>query len=120
MGKDRASEAGWYRRNWKVVLEVWGFFFSLMVAMGLFYWFALVRQPGRSCAHVHTKLPLVEPSDDFPLTTCVVSGKPLRPLPDRVTVVVDGTEVQFCCEVCIEKFERDPEKYLSLVRATRK
>lgn len=116
MGKDRMSGAGWYRRNWKVVLQVWGIFFSLMAAMGLFYWFALVRHPVRPCVHVHTALQLVEPSHGFPLTTCVVSGKPLRPLPDRIAVVVDGTEVQFCCDVCLERFERDSQKYLSLVR----
>jgi len=41
---------------------------------------------------------------------CPVMGDPIDP---DVFVEHEGRKVYFCCEACVEKFEKDPAKYLS-------
>lgn len=41
---------------------------------------------------------------------CPVMGDPIDP---DVFVEHEGRKVYFCCEACIEKFEKDPAKYLT-------
>ncbi|MCK6478627.1 MAG: hypothetical protein HUU06_00240 [Planctomycetaceae bacterium] len=111
-----AGEAGWYRRNWKTVAGVWGILLGLLGLVAAIGWTAIWLSRPKPHVHVRTNLEVVEPSADYPLATCVVSGKPLRPLPDRIAVIYGGTEVQFCCEVCIPEFEKDPERFMKTVR----
>ena len=49
----------------------------------------------------------------YPLTTCVVSGEKLGEMGAPVVINHSGTEVQFCCNGCVKKFNADPAKYLS-------
>ncbi len=62
----------------------------------------------------------VKPSKDYPLKTCVVSGEPLDNMGEPVAIVYEGTEVQFCCAGCVDDFQKDPAKYLGMVRAAKK
>lgn len=48
----------------------------------------------------------------YPLTTCVVSGRPLGSRGKPITRTAADREVKFCCGECVEPFERDPWKYL--------
>jgi YHS domain-containing protein len=57
--------------------------------------------------------PALPPSDDYPLTTCVVSGEKLGGMGAPVIYDHKGTTVKFCCKSCIPKFEADPEKFLT-------
>ncbi|MCB1130176.1 MAG: YHS domain-containing protein [Verrucomicrobiae bacterium] len=49
----------------------------------------------------------------YPLDHCLVSGEKLGGMGEPVSIVHDGREVKFCCDQCIPKFRKDPEKYLS-------
>ncbi|KAB2638468.1 MAG: hypothetical protein DVB30_06155 [Verrucomicrobia bacterium] len=49
----------------------------------------------------------------YPLTTCVVSGEKLGEMGAPVVIKHGETEVQFCCNGCVKKFNADPAKYLS-------
>ncbi len=55
--------------------------------------------------------------DAYPLNTCVVSGGELGKMGDPIVKVYHGRQVKFCCEMCVPKFEQNPEKYLSKVDA---
>ena len=56
--------------------------------------------------------------DAYPLDTCAVSGEKLGK--DAVTVVLagmkdknlDGTQMKFCCQKCVDAFKADPAKHL--------
>ena len=56
-------------------------------------------------------------ADDYPLTTCVVSGDALGTMGEPIKRVIAGREVRFCCEACIAEFEKDPAKYLAILNA---
>lgn len=56
---------------------------------------------------------------NYPLTQCVVSKEPLGTMGKPVKVTHDGTEVYLCCKSCIKKFQKDPAKYVALVKAAK-
>ena len=62
----------------------------------------------------------IEPSADYPLTTCVVSDEPLDAMGGPIAFTYEGEEVQFCCKGCVDEFEDSPETYLAKVREARK
>jgi YHS domain-containing protein len=41
---------------------------------------------------------------------CPISGEDVDP--KGKTVMYKGKKIGFCCDDCIEKFEKDPEKYM--------
>lgn len=53
--------------------------------------------------------------EDYPLTTCVVSGNELGSMGDPYQFVYDNQLVQFCCQMCLKKFEQEPGKFMSKV-----
>ena len=52
-------------------------------------------------------------TDTYPLDTCVVSGQKLGAMGDPVKYDYKGREVRFCCQDCIAKFNKAPDKYLA-------
>jgi hypothetical protein len=54
-----------------------------------------------------------DPNPAYPLTTCVVSGEKLGEMGPPVVINHEGTEVRFCCNGCVKKFNADPAKYLA-------
>ncbi len=44
---------------------------------------------------------------------CPVSGEKLGSMGDPYVYVHEGREIKFCCDNCLPKFKKDPEKYLS-------
>ena len=53
--------------------------------------------------------------DDYPMTTCVVSGEPLD-IAGRPTIIdFEGREVRFCCNGCAKSFHKEPKKYLAML-----
>jgi YHS domain-containing protein len=54
-----------------------------------------------------------EANPAYPLTTCVVSGEKLGEMGPAVVINHQGTEVRFCCNGCVKKFNADPAKYLA-------
>lgn len=63
---------------------------------------------------------MMEPSKDYPLKTCVVSGEDLDGMGGPIAFMYDGTEVQICCKGCMKKFLADPAKYLPKIRGNPK
>jgi hypothetical protein len=53
------------------------------------------------------------PSASYPTETCIVSGRKLGAMDERVAYRYADTEVQFCCAQCLVEFERDPATYLA-------
>lgn len=49
----------------------------------------------------------------YPLGTCLVSGEELGSMGDPTVINHAGREIKFCCDSCVPKFKKDPEKYLS-------
>ena len=52
----------------------------------------------------------------YPLKTCVVSGESLGSMGKPVKVTHEGTEVQLCCKSCLKDFNKDPGKYVKMVK----
>ena len=52
-------------------------------------------------------------ADSYPLTTCVVSGEKLGAHGDPHVIQHEGTTVKFCCEPCVDDFNKEPAKYLA-------
>jgi hypothetical protein len=48
--------------------------------------------------------------------TCVVTDNKLGSMGDPVTKVYGNQEVKFCCKPCVEKYEKNPEKYTKNIR----
>jgi hypothetical protein len=62
------------------------------------------------------EIEFIEPTDeDYPLTTCVVTGESLTIMGDPIAIRYAGREVRFCCDSCVKEFKKDPEKYLAVL-----
>ena len=53
---------------------------------------------------------------DYPLKTCVVSDEKLGEHGKVVKVTADGTDVYLCCKDCTKDFNKDPQKYVKMVK----
>jgi len=51
------------------------------------------------------------------LTTCPVSGEKLGEMGKPYVFVYQGQEVKLCCSGCKKDFDKDPAKYLKIIRA---
>lgn len=60
--------------------------------------------------HEHGKVEA--PQDGYPLDVCVVSGEKLGSMGKPVVLQHEGREVRLCCPGCIDKFKKEPAKYL--------
>lgn len=58
-------------------------------------------------------------STDYPLTTCVISKKKLDDHGEPYIHNHNGTEVRFCCEPCVDDFNKDPDKYIATILAAK-
>jgi YHS domain-containing protein len=54
------------------------------------------------------------------LTTCPVSGDKLGEMGHPFVFVYKGQEVKLCCPDCKTDFDKDPKKYMKLIRAADK
>jgi YHS domain-containing protein len=51
------------------------------------------------------------------LKTCPVSGEKLGEMGKPFTFTYKDQEVKLCCKSCKKDFDKDPEKYIKLIRA---
>ena len=56
---------------------------------------------------------------DYALTTCLVSGEDLESMGGAFIHKHEGVTVKFCCEGCVEDFEKDPEKFIAKLEAAK-
>ena len=54
------------------------------------------------------------------LATCPVSGEKLGEMGKPFTFVYKDQEVKLCCKSCKTDFDKDPKKYIKLIRAADK
>jgi YHS domain-containing protein len=54
------------------------------------------------------------------LTTCPVSGEKLGEMGKPLVFTYEDQEVKLCCKSCKKDFDKDPAKYLKLIRAADK
>jgi YHS domain-containing protein len=54
--------------------------------------------------------------DLYVLDFCIVSGGDLDEMGGPVSYEHNGTLIQFCCKPCIPKFQKNPAKYLVILR----
>ena len=59
-------------------------------------------------------------ADDYPLKTCLVSDEDLASMGGAHVHKHEGVTVKFCCEGCVEDFEKDPKKFLAKLEAAKK
>ncbi|MDB6134886.1 MAG: hypothetical protein JWM59_3129 [Verrucomicrobiales bacterium] len=45
--------------------------------------------------------------------TCVLSDNKLGSMGPVITKTYDGQQVKFCCQPCVAKFEKNPQRYLA-------
>lgn len=57
--------------------------------------------------------------DDYPMTTCAVSGEELGSMGDPIEVVAGQTLVKLCCKGCVKRVHTDPMKFVAMVQAAR-
>lgn len=56
------------------------------------------------------------PPKDYPLKKCVVSDEALGEHGKVVKVTHNGTDVYLCCKDCVKDFNKDPDKYVKMVK----
>lgn len=62
---------------------------------------------------------IAEQSEEYPLTTCPISGEKLGSMGDAINVVYAGRLVKLCCAMCVPKFEADPMPTIEKIDAAR-
>lgn len=55
----------------------------------------------------------------YPLDVCLVSGEKLGEMGPPVDRVYDNQLVRFCCNSCIDKFEKNTDQYMKKLHAAR-
>ncbi len=68
------------------------------------------KDPGKFLALLD-KAVVDKQKEDYPLETCVVSGRKLGSMGEPVDYVHANRLVRFCCKGCIQAFRKDPAKY---------
>ncbi len=57
-----------------------------------------------------------EKAKPYPLEKCIVSDEKLGEMGKPVVLTYEGQEMKFCCKDCVKKFNKDPEKYIKLMK----
>jgi YHS domain-containing protein len=52
-------------------------------------------------------------ADAYPIDYCIVSGEKLGSMGDPVAYNYKGRTIKFCCNHCVETFEKSPEMYIA-------
>lgn len=52
----------------------------------------------------------------YPLKVCIVSGEELGSMGEPHVFVHNGQEIKMCCDRCMPKFNKNPDKYLAKLK----
>ncbi|HXI71044.1 MAG TPA: hypothetical protein VNN22_11880 [Verrucomicrobiae bacterium] len=74
------------------------------------------------CCGGATAQPMADEAKAKPdlLATCPVSGEKLGEMGKPLVFTYKDQEVKLCCKGCKKDFDKDPEKYMALIRAADK
>ena len=53
---------------------------------------------------------------EYPLKKCPVSDEKLGGMGKPVKVTSEGTDVYLCCKSCVKDFNKEPAKYVKMVK----
>ena len=76
-----------------------------------------------SCCGGNMAMPMADTNTNATpdlLTTCPVSGDKLGEMGKSLAFVYKGQEVKLCCKNCKKDFDKDPAKYMAIIRAADK
>ncbi len=76
-----------------------------------------------SCCGGNMAMPMADTNTNATpdlLTTCPVSGDKLGEMGKPLAFVYKGQEVKLCCKNCKKDFDKDPAKYMAIIRAADK
>lgn len=79
--------------------------------------------PTPSCCAGLTATPMADTNTNAVpdrLKTCPVSGDKLGEMGKPYVFIYKGQEVKLCCSGCKKDFDKDPAKYMKLIRAADK
>lgn len=76
------------------------------------------QKPGKYLKKLDKEI-IKSQSEDYPLTTCVVSGEELGKMGPPVKYIYKNQLVEFCCSGCIDTFKEHPADYLNKVLTAR-
>ncbi len=88
----------------KSSLHFWG-----LICLGSLAFFAAINP---TLAAETKEAPKLVPPKPYPLKTCIVSDNDLDSMGEMASFVYQGQVIKVCCKPCIEKFEKNPPKYL--------
>ena len=84
---------------------------GLALAVALFIFASTSRADGTNSTSASA------PKPDL-LKTCPVSGEKFGgDMGEPVVFVYQGQEVKLCCPMCKPKFDKDPDKYMKVIKA---
>ncbi len=63
------------------------------------------------------KIVIAQQGEDYPLSTCPISGKDLGEKGEAINVVFGGRLVKLCCEKCAAKFKANPMPTMEKIEA---
>lgn len=97
---------------------------ALLVTFGSFAWAGEAPSKAPKKAEIvstaEQKAKAAELAKSYPLTTCVVSHDKVGGTSDTVDALYDGQLIRFCCKGCIKSFNKNPDKYLKELDASKK
>jgi YHS domain-containing protein len=103
------------------------YLFLAVAALGVMVFSAKITAgdaPAMSCCSGMAGMttPMADATNATPdkLTTCPVSGDKLDEMGAPFVFTYKGQEVKLCCKSCKPKFDKDPDKYIAIIRAADK
>lgn len=88
---------------------------SLFAVLSTFFFTACSKQETATSAAPSAEsgdMAMASDAKPYPLETCLVSGEELGSMGEPISIVHEGQTIKFCCDMCVPKFSKDPEKYL--------
>ena len=92
---------------------------KLIIGIILAAAFMIASQASRADGTNSAGSAIAKPKPDL-LTTCPVSGGKLGEMGKPLVFVYQGQEVKLCCGGCKSAFDKDPAKYVKMIRAADK
>jgi YHS domain-containing protein len=92
---------------------------GILLATAMIFISAAARADGTNTVGATNSPSATPPKPDL-LTTCPVSGEKLGDMGKPDVFVYKGQEVKLCCPDCKSDFDKDPAKYMKMIRAADK
>jgi YHS domain-containing protein len=92
---------------------------GILLATAVISILAAAHADGTNAVNSTNSSNATQPKPDL-LTTCPVSGDKLGDMGKPYVFVYQGQEVKLCCPDCKADFDKNPDKYMKMIRAADK